>query len=137
VPNGRVHTTSDAGDHQRIPQGHKQDEHVRHMILASGHRVRNLITPAGHVGSNTKEPSTNGKPVTRSKTIFTCVMLQFSPRVSRSNTPLQCVDVHDYVWGKWYNEKGVLRVTFDSEGLLERLIVTALLNIWFFRKDAW
>ncbi|KAF9653459.1 hypothetical protein BDM02DRAFT_3265661 [Thelephora ganbajun] len=50
---------------------------------------------------------------------------------------LYCVDTHDFVWGKWYNDKNILRVTSNSEGLLERLLVTALLNIWFFQKEAW
>lgn len=51
--------------------------------------------------------------------------------------PLQCVDAHDVVWGKWYSDKDVLRVTYNSEGLLERLVITALLNIWFSQKEAW
>jgi len=107
------------------------------VILASDYPVRNLIVLAGPVGSGTKEPSTNGKLVTTPKTISMYDMLHFLPRISTSNTSLQCVDAHDFVWGKWYNEKNVLRVTFDSEGLLERLIITALLNIWFFQKEAW
>jgi len=47
------------------------------------------------------------------------------------------VDAHDFVWGKWYNDKNVLRVTFNSDAQLERLLITALLNIWFFQKEAW
>lgn len=50
---------------------------------------------------------------------------------------LYCVDAHDFVWGKWYHEKNVLRLTYTSEELLERLILTALLNVWFFQKEAW
>lgn len=50
---------------------------------------------------------------------------------------LYCVDAHDFVWGKWYHDKNVLRLTYNSEGLLERLVLTALLNVWFYQKEAW
>jgi len=50
---------------------------------------------------------------------------------------LYCVDAHDFVWGKWYHEKNILKLTYNTEELLERLILTALLNVWFFQKEAW
>jgi len=47
------------------------------------------------------------------------------------------VDANDFIWAKWYHEKNVLHVTFNSEAHLERLLITALLNIWFLQKEAW
>lgn len=70
-----VHTIFHTGDHQRIPQGHKQDEHVRPAISTPHGWIGVLIPLAGHVGSSTRESNTNGKPVTTSRTIYTCVML--------------------------------------------------------------
>jgi hypothetical protein len=47
------------------------------------------------------------------------------------------VDAHDTVWAKWYHDKSVMKVTYNTEELLERFIVTVLLNVWFLQKEAW
>ena len=60
-----------------------------------------------------------------------------APQIPDFLRPRQCVDAHDYVWGKWYHEKNILKLTYNTEELLERLILTALLNVWFFQKEAW
>ena len=65
-----VHTTPYAGDHQGVPQSHKQNEHVRPTIPTPDIQKTNIISAAGHVGSGTKGSNTSGKPATISRTIY-------------------------------------------------------------------
>ena len=63
-----AHATPHTGYYQGVPKSYQQDEHVRPATPTTG--IKNLMPPAGHVGSDTKASNTNGKPATTSRTIY-------------------------------------------------------------------
>lgn len=64
-----------------------------------------------------------------------------SPKLERAspNVPLQkqCIDSQDKYIASWSNHERILRVTPRASAMLDRLVVTCFLNVWFKRLGRW
>ncbi|KAG2077596.1 hypothetical protein BDR04DRAFT_556298 [Suillus decipiens] len=58
-------------------------------------------------------------------------------KVSDNRTDLYCIDSQDKYIASWSNYEKILRVTPRASAMLDRLVVTCFLNVWFKRLGRW
>ncbi|KAG2348698.1 hypothetical protein BDR05DRAFT_943933 [Suillus weaverae] len=58
-------------------------------------------------------------------------------KISENRTDLYCIDSQDKYIASWSNHEKILRVTPRASAMLDRLVVTCFLNVWFKRLGRW
>ncbi|KAG2146647.1 hypothetical protein DEU56DRAFT_785634 [Suillus clintonianus] len=58
-------------------------------------------------------------------------------KISDNRTDLYCIDSQDKYIASWSNHEKILRVTPRASAMLDRLVVTCFLNVWFKRLGRW
>ncbi|KAG2369987.1 hypothetical protein BDR07DRAFT_330321 [Suillus spraguei] len=58
-------------------------------------------------------------------------------KVSDNRTDLYCIDSQDKYIASWSNHEKILRVTPRASAMLDRLVITCFLNVWFKRLGRW
>ncbi|KAG1874614.1 hypothetical protein DFJ58DRAFT_713211 [Suillus subalutaceus] len=58
-------------------------------------------------------------------------------KISENRTDLYCIDSQDKYIASWSNHERILRVTPRASAMLDRLVVTCFLNVWFKRLGRW
>lgn len=58
-------------------------------------------------------------------------------KISDNRTDLYCIDSQDKYIASWSNHERILRVTPRASAMLDRLVVTCFLNVWFKRLGRW